>query len=90
MCRHHQQDFMRLRLRFPSDYPMSPPFVWLVSPRLALRTGFVSRGAICTNMLVRLAGGLQVLRSLGCSLPVHNCKQTCHLAAQLLVEPVCM
>lgn len=50
---------MRLRLRFPSDYPMSPPFVWLVSPRLALRTGFVSRGAICTNMLVRPAGGVQ-------------------------------
>ena len=29
-----------------------PPFVWLVSPRLQLRTGFVSRGAICTTMLV--------------------------------------
>ena len=44
---------MKLRLHFPSNYPISPPFVWLVSPRLALRTGFVSRGAICTTMLVR-------------------------------------
>ena len=48
----HNQDHMKLRLRFPADYPISPPFVWLVSPRLELRTGYVSRGAICTTMLV--------------------------------------
>lgn len=51
-ARLHGQDFMKLRLQFPSDYPINPPFVWLVSPRLQFRTGFVSRGAICTTMLV--------------------------------------
>lgn len=48
----HGQGYMKLRLRFPAEYPISPPFVWVVSPRLQYRTGFVSRGAICTTMLV--------------------------------------
>ena len=48
----HRQNYMKLRLQFPADYPISPPFVWLVSPRLQYQTGFVSRGAICTTMLV--------------------------------------
>lgn len=29
----HGQDYMKLRMHFPQDYPISPPFVWLVSPR---------------------------------------------------------
>lgn len=48
----HGRDYLELTMEFPSDYPTSPPFVWLRQPVLEYGTGFVSRGAICTDMLL--------------------------------------
>jgi hypothetical protein len=49
-------DFLTVRIDLPSDFPRRPPFVWIESPRLAYRTGFVSRGAVCMEMLVNTGG----------------------------------
>lgn len=48
----HGRDYVTLRLRFGNDYPNMPPFVWVLSPVFKAQTGFVSRGAVCTNMLL--------------------------------------
>lgn len=41
-----------LEVLFPSDYPMAPPFVRVVSPRFAFHTGHVTvGGSICTEVL---------------------------------------
>ena len=50
--KHHGRDYVTMRLRFGDDYPNQPPFVWVVSPIFKPQTGFVSRGAVCTTMLL--------------------------------------
>ena len=50
--KYHGRDYVTMRLRFGSDYPNQPPFAWIVSPIFEPQTGFVSRGAVCTTMLL--------------------------------------
>ena len=45
------QDHVTLRLDFSKDYPFAPPAVWVKGPRFEARHGFVSRGAVCMEML---------------------------------------
>jgi len=46
------QDFILLELRFSKDYPFAPPFVRVVRPRFAFRTGHVTiGGSICMELL---------------------------------------
>ena len=41
-------DCVTLRANFPPDYPNSPPFVYVLRPRLKENTGYVLRGGgIC-------------------------------------------
>lgn len=41
-----------LRISFPSQYPSAPPYVRVIRPRFAFRTGHVTiGGSICTEML---------------------------------------
>jgi len=47
-----KQEFILLELRFSKDYPFAPPFVRVVSPRFAFRTGHVTvGGSICMELL---------------------------------------
>ena len=44
--------YIELRVSFPPDYPMVPPFIRLVEPRCKSRTGRITfGGSICTNIL---------------------------------------
>lgn len=46
------QDHILLELRFSKDYPFAPPFVRVVRPRFAFRTGHVTiGGSICMELL---------------------------------------
>lgn len=46
------QDYILLELRFSKDYPFAPPFVRVVRPRFAFRTGHVTiGGSICMELL---------------------------------------
>eukprot|EP01114_Cavostelium_apophysatum_P016600 TRINITY_DN4762_c1_g1_i2.p2 TRINITY_DN4762_c1_g1~~TRINITY_DN4762_c1_g1_i2.p2 ORF type:complete len:333 (-),score=106.21 TRINITY_DN4762_c1_g1_i2:1344-2342(-) len=46
------QDHILLELRFSKDYPFAPPFVRVVKPRFAFRTGHVTiGGSICMELL---------------------------------------
>nr|BAK02238.1 predicted protein [Hordeum vulgare subsp. vulgare] len=46
------QDSIQLELRFSKDYPFAPPFVRVVRPRFAFRTGHVTvGGSICMELL---------------------------------------
>jgi ubiquitin-protein ligase len=47
---------LQLRIDFPNNYPAQAPFIWLESPRLEYQTGFISRGAVCMEMLVVTGG----------------------------------
>ena len=39
---------------FPPDYPFAPPFIRVLRPRFAYRTGHVTLGgSICTQLLTR-------------------------------------
>jgi hypothetical protein len=49
-------DFLTVRIDMPADFPRQPPFIWIESPRFAYGTGFVSRGAVCMEMLVNTGG----------------------------------
>lgn len=41
-------------MKFPKDYPMTPPFVRIVRPRFQFLTGHVTiGGSICMQMLTR-------------------------------------
>jgi ubiquitin-conjugating enzyme E2 Q len=45
-------DCVTLRACFPSDYPTSPPFVYVLRPRLKEHTGYVlNGGGICMELL---------------------------------------
>ena len=45
-------DCVTLRANFPPDYPNSPPFVYVLRPRLKENTGYVLRGGgICMELL---------------------------------------
>jgi len=47
-----QQDHILIELRFSKDYPFAPPFVRVVRPRFAFRTGHVTiGGSICMELL---------------------------------------
>jgi len=47
-----QQDHILVELRFSKDYPFAPPFVRVISPRFAFRTGHVTLGgSICMELL---------------------------------------
>jgi len=46
------QDHILIELRFSKDYPFAPPFVRVVRPRFAFRTGHVTiGGSICMELL---------------------------------------
>ena len=46
------QDYISLELKFGSDYPFRPPFVRVLRPRFAFRTGHVTLGgSICMELL---------------------------------------
>lgn len=45
-------DHVTLRINFPQDYPNSPPFVYMLRPRLRQGTGYVlNGGGICMELL---------------------------------------
>jgi len=47
-----KQKHLLLHIRFPPTYPFNPPFVRVVRPRFAFRTGHVTiGGSICTELL---------------------------------------
>jgi len=47
-----KEDFITIELRFSKDYPFAPPFVRVVRPRFAFRTGHVTMGgSICMELL---------------------------------------
>jgi ubiquitin-conjugating enzyme E2 Q len=47
-------DNVELEVKFPNDFPWSPPFIRVVKPRFAYRTGHVTvGGSICMEMLTR-------------------------------------
>lgn len=47
-------DHLTLRARFPADYPNSPPFVYMLRPRLKEGSGYVlSGGGICMELLTQ-------------------------------------
>jgi ubiquitin-protein ligase len=44
---------IELELKFPQNYPMSPPFVRVIKPRFEVRTGHITTGgSICMQILV--------------------------------------
>jgi len=46
------QDYILVELRFSKEYPFAPPFVRVVRPRFAFRTGHVTvGGSICMELL---------------------------------------
>lgn len=48
----HGIDFIQLDLTFPFEYPFKPPFIRVVKPRFAFRTGHVTiGGSICMELL---------------------------------------
>ncbi len=49
--------YVTLGLDFPQDYPLAPPAVWVKGPRFEVRRGFVSRGAVCMEMLALTDNG---------------------------------
>lgn len=42
---------IHLEIIFPNNYPMSPPFVRVVTPRFQQLTAHISKGAICNQLL---------------------------------------
>lgn len=43
---------IQMEMKFPSDYPMAPPFVRVVKPRFAFLTGHVTiGGSVCMQVL---------------------------------------
>jgi ubiquitin-conjugating enzyme E2 Q len=47
-------DYIELEMRFPSDYPWSPPFIFVKRPRFQFHTGHVTiGGSICMELLTK-------------------------------------
>jgi len=47
-----KKDYILLHIAFPPTYPLNPPFVRVIRPRFAFRTGHVTvGGSICTELL---------------------------------------
>lgn len=52
--RHNTEPCINLEMMFPADYPMSPPFVRVTTPRFKFLTGHVTiGGSICMEMLTK-------------------------------------
>ncbi|XP_064598982.1 ubiquitin-conjugating enzyme E2 25-like [Liolophura sinensis] len=52
--RYNREPVVTMEMKFPSDYPMSPPFVRVIRPRFKFLTGHVTvGGSICMEMLTR-------------------------------------
>ena len=49
-CVSHNKEYIEFRLRFPPDYPFSPPFVWNYYPQIEKSCVF-SNGGICHQQL---------------------------------------
>ena len=47
-----QDDIITLRIHYPSDYPISPPFVYVLKPQLSCSFVFEG-GAICMELLTQ-------------------------------------
>ena len=48
----HTNGRIELRIAFPSSYPAAPPYIRVIRPRFAFRTGHVTLGgSICTEIL---------------------------------------
>jgi len=46
--------YITIHIRFPEDFPLSPPFCRIVRPKFQFRTGHVTLGgSICTELLTR-------------------------------------
>jgi len=49
---HNGQDFVKLEMKFPQEYPNLPPFIRVISPRFVFHTGRVTvGGSICFELL---------------------------------------
>lgn len=52
--KHNTEPCINLEMMFPPDYPMSPPFVRVTTPRFKFLTGHVTiGGSICMEMLTK-------------------------------------
>jgi len=52
------KDYIELRVSFPPEYPINPPFIRVVEPRCQSRTGRVTiGGSLCTNVLTLAEDG---------------------------------
>ncbi|XP_074645730.1 uncharacterized protein LOC141902004 [Tubulanus polymorphus] len=52
--RHKREPVVYIEMKFPKEYPMSPPFVRVIRPRFKFLTGHVTiGGSICMQMLTR-------------------------------------
>jgi len=50
--KHAGQDYVKLEMRFPPEYPYLPPFIRVVAPRFVFHTGRVTvGGSICFELL---------------------------------------
>jgi ubiquitin-conjugating enzyme E2 Q len=46
------KNYVELKMTFPSDFPNSPPFLRVIQPRFAFRTGHVTvGGSVCNEIL---------------------------------------
>jgi len=52
--KNEKERYIRLEMKFPNDYPFSPPFIRVVRPRFKFHTGHVTiGGSICMELLTR-------------------------------------
>lgn len=53
-ARKYKIDNLEIEITLPEDYPVSPPFVRVVSPRFTFRTGHITcGGSVCTELLTK-------------------------------------
>ncbi|KAI0210905.1 Ubiquitin-conjugating enzyme E2Q-like protein 1 [Lamellibrachia satsuma] len=51
---YHREPVIHMEMKFPEDYPMSPPFVRVIRPAFKFLTGHVTiGGSICMELLTR-------------------------------------
>ncbi|XP_071092148.1 ubiquitin-conjugating enzyme E2 Q2-like [Haliotis cracherodii] len=52
--KYKQEPVVKLEMQFPQDYPFTPPFIRVISPRFKFLTGHVTiGGSICMEMLTK-------------------------------------